>query len=194
MLIFQMVDVNVVLNQSQASGTRLNIIILDACRNNPLGARVLRSSASGLAQIRAPDGTLISYAKQPGNEAVATDDTVTDCDRLAANPGDPQRLKGASGVRIWYEKAIAAGVNAANANLGRLYLEGNRVAKDVLRTRGRRPKPTRIKALTGNPGKRPLDAHEPRPEPNLPECPPELNPGAQREWTRLTASYRSSTM
>jgi P27 family predicted phage terminase small subunit len=52
--------------------------------------------------------------------------------------------------------------------------------------RGRRPKPTRIKALTGNPGKRPLNPHEPRPEPALPECPPELSPAAQREWTRLS--------
>jgi P27 family predicted phage terminase small subunit len=52
--------------------------------------------------------------------------------------------------------------------------------------RGRRPKPTRIKALTGNPGKRPLNAHEPRPEPALPDCPAELNAAAQREWTRLT--------
>jgi phage terminase small subunit len=52
--------------------------------------------------------------------------------------------------------------------------------------RGRRPKPTRIKALTGNPGKRPLNAHEPRPEPALPECPPELGPAAQRERVRLT--------
>src|SRR5438045_4928772 len=53
--------------------------------------------------------------------------------------------------------------------------------------RGRRPKPTRIKALTGNPGKRPLNPHEPRPEPSLPECPPELSPVAQREWSRLAA-------
>src|ERR1700756_3942310 len=52
--------------------------------------------------------------------------------------------------------------------------------------RGRPPKPTRIKALTGNPGKRPLNTHEPRPEPALPDCPPELSPTAQREWTRLT--------
>src|SRR4051794_38547106 len=51
--------------------------------------------------------------------------------------------------------------------------------------RGRRPKPTRIKALTGNPGKRPLNMHEPRPEPALPECPLELNSVAKREWTRL---------
>jgi hypothetical protein len=57
--------------------------------------------------------------------------------------------------------------------------------------RGRRPKPTRIKALTGNPGKRPLNAHEPRPEPALPDCPPELSPAAHREWTRLTGELRS---
>jgi P27 family predicted phage terminase small subunit len=53
--------------------------------------------------------------------------------------------------------------------------------------RGRRPKPTRMKALTGNPGKRPLNAHEPRPEPATPECPPELSPLARQEWQRVTA-------
>ena len=53
--------------------------------------------------------------------------------------------------------------------------------------RGRRPKPTRMKALTGNPGKRPLNPHEVRPEPAAPECPPELCPIARQEWIRLTA-------
>jgi TPR repeat protein len=71
---FQMVDVNVVLNQMQGSGTRLNMIILDACRNNPFGGRSLRTAGGGLAQIRAPDGTLISYATQPGNVAQDGDD------------------------------------------------------------------------------------------------------------------------
>jgi hypothetical protein len=66
---FQMVDANLVLRQMQGSGTRLNLVILDACRNNPFGARGLRSSDGGLAQMRAPDGTLISYATQPGNVA-----------------------------------------------------------------------------------------------------------------------------
>jgi hypothetical protein len=32
------------LRQMQGSGTRLNIVILDACRNNPFGSRGLRSS------------------------------------------------------------------------------------------------------------------------------------------------------
>jgi hypothetical protein len=71
---FQMVDANVVLRQMQGSGTRLNLVILDACRNNPFGARGLRSSDGGLAQMRAPDGTLISYATQPGNVAQDGDD------------------------------------------------------------------------------------------------------------------------
>src|ERR1700741_3075093 len=53
--------------------------------------------------------------------------------------------------------------------------------------RGRRPKPTRMKALTGNPGKRPLNAREPRPEPAAPDCPPELSPLARLEWERLSA-------
>jgi P27 family predicted phage terminase small subunit len=51
--------------------------------------------------------------------------------------------------------------------------------------RGRRPKPTRLKVLTGNPGKRPLNETEPRPEPAVPECPPELGEVARREWDRL---------
>ena len=66
---FQMVDINLVLRQMQGSGTRLNIVILDACRNNPFGARGLRASDGGLAQMRAPEGTLISYATQPGSVA-----------------------------------------------------------------------------------------------------------------------------
>src|SRR5437763_14064864 len=51
--------------------------------------------------------------------------------------------------------------------------------------RGRRPKPTRLKMLTGNPGKRPLNDAEPRPQANVPECPPELGPVAHKEWYRL---------
>ena len=51
--------------------------------------------------------------------------------------------------------------------------------------RGRRPKPTRLKVLTGNPGKRPLNEGEPRPEVAIPDCPEELGETARREWNRL---------
>jgi P27 family predicted phage terminase small subunit len=51
--------------------------------------------------------------------------------------------------------------------------------------RGRKPTPTRLKALTGNPGKRPLNANEPLPQPQIPDCPAELGPLARKEWDRL---------
>jgi caspase domain-containing protein len=65
----QMVDTNVVLSQMDGAGTKLNIVLLDACRNNPFGGRGLRATGGGLAQMQAPGGTLISYATQPGNIA-----------------------------------------------------------------------------------------------------------------------------
>jgi formylglycine-generating enzyme required for sulfatase activity len=79
---FQMLDSNLVLRQMEGARTRLNIVILDACRNNPFGGRGLaidrgretetgrlRDTAGGLAQMKAPEGTLISFATQPGNVA-----------------------------------------------------------------------------------------------------------------------------
>jgi len=67
---FQMVDAQLVLRQMEGAGTRLNVVILDACRNNPFGGRGIRGGAPGLAEMRAPPGTLISYATQPGNVAM----------------------------------------------------------------------------------------------------------------------------
>lgn len=67
---FQMLDASVILRQMESAGTRLNLMILDACRNNPFGGRGLRAVGGGLAQMEAPEGTLISYATQPGNVAL----------------------------------------------------------------------------------------------------------------------------
>lgn len=66
----QMLDSNVVLRQMESAGTKLNLVILDACRNNPFGGRGLRASDSGLAQMHAPEGTLISFATQPNSVAL----------------------------------------------------------------------------------------------------------------------------
>ena len=68
---FQMVSADLVLRQMSGSGTKLNIIVLDACRNNPFDEAGLRGMGGGLAEMKAPEGTLISYATQPG--AVARD-------------------------------------------------------------------------------------------------------------------------
>jgi uncharacterized caspase-like protein len=66
---FQMLDVNLVLREMEYGRARLNLVILDACRNNPFGGRGLRTASAGLAQMQAPEGTLISFATQPGNVA-----------------------------------------------------------------------------------------------------------------------------
>jgi len=50
---------------------------------------------------------------------------------------------------------------------------------------GRRPKPTHLKLLQGNPGKRPLNANEPKPPQELPPPPDHLNEAAKEEWNRL---------
>jgi hypothetical protein len=63
---FQLVNAQLVLNEMEDGGARMNMMILDACRNNPFGGRGLRSATGGLAQMQAPKGTLISYATQPG--------------------------------------------------------------------------------------------------------------------------------
>jgi hypothetical protein len=70
---FQMLDAGMILRQMEGAGTKLNMLVLDACRNNPFIDRGLRTSTSGLAQMQAPEGTLISFATQPG--AVANDGT-----------------------------------------------------------------------------------------------------------------------
>lgn len=67
---FEAVDVSRVLGEMDAAGNGLNIVILDACRNNPF-AKSWRSASDGLAMINAPAGTLIAYATSPG--AVASD-------------------------------------------------------------------------------------------------------------------------
>ena len=52
-------------------------------------------------------------------------------------------------------------------------------------TRGRKPTPTALKVLEGNPGKRPLNNSEPKPLKKAPSCPKWLEPEAKKEWKRL---------
>lgn len=52
--------------------------------------------------------------------------------------------------------------------------------------RGRKPKPSAIKELEGNPGKRAVNHQEPKPDVAIPVCPPHLKGVARTEWKRLT--------
>ena len=58
-------------------------------------------------------------------------------------------------------------------------------------TRGRKPKPTAIKLLEGNPGKRPLNEYEPVPPKSEIKCPAWLEPEAKKEWKRLAPALES---
>lgn len=64
----QGVDTNLMLGLMDEAGNGLNVVILDACRNNPF-SRSFRSASNGLAQMDAPGGTLIAYATAPGSVA-----------------------------------------------------------------------------------------------------------------------------
>ncbi len=107
---FQMVDADLVLRQMDGAGTKLNLVLLDACRNNPFATRGLRSLQGGLAEMRAPEGTLISYATQPGN--VAAD---------GVGPNSP------------YTTALARSMTQPGLDIFRLF---NQVGLDVKRGTG----------------------------------------------------------
>lgn len=59
-----------VLRQMASARIRTNIVILDACRNNPF-EDILALNDNGLAEMNAPTGTFLAYATSPG--AVALD-------------------------------------------------------------------------------------------------------------------------
>jgi hypothetical protein len=67
-LVLEGLDLNSVLEQMGMAQNRLNIVILDACRNNPF-VHSARGGAQGLAQVNAPAGTFIAYATAPGQTA-----------------------------------------------------------------------------------------------------------------------------
>ncbi len=65
-----------VIEQMRYARNRLNIMILDACRNNPFIHNNRSLGGNGLATIEAPAGILIAYSTAPGS--VATDGTGRD--------------------------------------------------------------------------------------------------------------------
>ncbi len=62
------IDIGFILGRMSAAKSRVNIVILDACRNNPFAGKSVHS-AQGLAQMDAPVGTLLAYATAPGKLA-----------------------------------------------------------------------------------------------------------------------------
>lgn len=71
----QAVDVQAAIEAFRSAGTRLNIVVLDACRDNPFDNA---GGGKGLAPMDAPPGTYLAYATAPGN-------TADDGDEAAGN-------------------------------------------------------------------------------------------------------------
>ena len=63
----QCLDVTDLIGGIKRAANPMNVIILDACRENPFGG--VRIEQKGLSQMDAPSGTLLAYATAPGNLA-----------------------------------------------------------------------------------------------------------------------------
>jgi hypothetical protein len=62
------VQANMILRYMEDSKNRVNVVVLDACRNNPfIKTRSLKSR--GLAPMDAPSGSLVAFSTAPGTEA-----------------------------------------------------------------------------------------------------------------------------
>ena len=65
---YKAVDVQQVLDKMETAKNRINVVVLDACRDNPF-ARSARSGSGGLSQVDAPIGSLVAFATAPGSVA-----------------------------------------------------------------------------------------------------------------------------
>ncbi len=63
------VSASSILSQMQFAGNAVNLVFLDACRNNPL-TRSFRSGSRGLARVDAPRGSFVGYSTAPGDVSV----------------------------------------------------------------------------------------------------------------------------
>jgi Caspase domain/PEGA domain/Cytochrome c554 and c-prime len=117
------VDAGMVLRKMQSAGNPLNMVFLDACRNNPY-ARSFRSASMGLAQMDAPKGSLIVYATSPGS--VAADG------------------KGRNGI---FTKNLLNHIREPGIEVGRML---RNVRRDVLRETGDKQTPWDSSSLIGD--------------------------------------------
>ena len=71
----QSVEVNALMQGLGKAGNALNVVILDACRDNPFGS-LEGLDQKGLSQMDAPNQTLLAYATAPGNVAEDGDEAT----------------------------------------------------------------------------------------------------------------------
>ena len=116
------VDVSRVLREMEDADNPLNIVIMDACRNNPF-SRSWRSTNDGLASINAPSGTLIAYSTAPGK--VASD---------------------GAGRNAPYTAALLKAIRVPDLSLSDVFMQ---VRTDVQKATNRRQIPWEASSVTG---------------------------------------------
>lgn len=86
------IEAQSVLRQMYSARNKTNIMILDACRNNPF-TNIPEFNDSGLAEMQAPTGTFLAYATAPGGVALDGLDGNSPFTRALAEhmstPGEP---------------------------------------------------------------------------------------------------------
>lgn len=117
------VDANLVLSYMDEAQNRVNIVVLDACRNNPF-ARSFRSASGGLAQMEAAKGSFVAFATSPGS--VAADGT------------------GRNGV---YTAQLLASLKQPDGDIDKVF---RRVAANVSTVTGGKQVPWVASSLTGD--------------------------------------------
>ena len=104
----QGLDVSLILEKMSTAGKGVNILIVDACRDDPFG-RSFRSTSRGLAQMDAPRGTIIAYATSPGK---------------VASDGDPRERNSP------YTKNLLRAMQAPNKPIEQVFKEVRRAVQD----------------------------------------------------------------
>jgi hypothetical protein len=104
----QGLDVALILEKMNTAQRSVNIMIVDACRDDPFG-RSFRSSSRGLATMEAPRGTIIAYATSPGK---------------VASDGDPRERNSP------YTKHLLRAMQAPNKPIEQVFKEVRRAVQD----------------------------------------------------------------
>jgi len=118
------INVNDFLRVMNSSNSPVNIVVLDACRNNPFKGS-FRSATRGLAPVDAPMGTLIAYATSPGQVA----------------------LDGAADNSPYTAALSRAIVDSAGAPIESVFKQARR---DVLLETGDKQVPWEVSSITGD--------------------------------------------
>ncbi len=117
------VAVGELLKTMERAAARINIAILDACRNNPF-ASASRSGSRGLARVDAAAGTIVAYATAPGD--VAAD---------------------GSGGNSPYAAALASAIGEGGVPIEDVF---KRTRRSVLASTGNKQTPWESSSLTGD--------------------------------------------